>query len=57
MAKKTITELLQEAKQLREQEHRIKAEMKAKKSAIAIEYAEVLLSPELFQMRKPLTLH
>ena len=45
MAKKTIAELLQEAKALREQEKKIKAEMKAKKTAIAVEYADDL-NPE-----------
>jgi len=46
MAKKTIAELLQEAKQLREQESKIKVEMKAKKAAIAIEYADNLPAEE-----------
>ena len=46
MAKKTIAELLQEAKALREQEQRIKQEMKAKKTAIAVEYADNLPEAE-----------
>ena len=46
MAKKTIAELLAEAKQLREAEAKIKAEMKAKKTAIAVEYADNLPEAE-----------
>ncbi len=45
MAKKTITELLLEATQLRQREKEIKAQMKAQKQVIAIEYADNL-SPE-----------
>lgn len=44
--KKSIAELLAEAKQLREAERKLKAEMKAKKSAIAVEYADNLPTEE-----------
>lgn len=46
--KKTIAELLQEAKQLKQKEIALKLEMKAKKSAIATEYCDNL-SPEAKQ--------
>ncbi len=46
MGKKTITELLQEAKELKQKEIALKQEMKAKKSAIAIEYADNLPEAE-----------
>lgn len=46
MAKKTIAELLQEAKALREAMAKQKAEMKAKKNAIAVEYADNLPAEE-----------
>lgn len=48
MAKKTIAELLQEAKELKQKEIALKQEMKAKKTAIAVEYADNL-SPEAKQ--------
>ncbi len=44
--KKTITELLQEAKNLRHQEAELKAQMKQKKIAIASEYADNLPEAE-----------
>lgn len=45
MAKKTIAELLQEAKLLKQKEVELKAQMKAQKAVIAVEYADNL-SPE-----------
>lgn len=48
MAKKTIAELLVEAKQLRIKEKELKAQMKAQKQIIAVEYADNL-SPEAKQ--------
>lgn len=45
MGKKTIAELLAEAKQLKQKEAQIKAELKAQKQIIAVEYADNL-SPE-----------
>ena len=46
MAKKTIAELLQEAKQLKIQEAELKAKMRAQKSAIATEYCDNLPEAE-----------
>lgn len=46
MAKKTIAELLTEAKVLREAMTKLKAENKAKKTAIAVEYADGLSEVE-----------
>jgi hypothetical protein len=40
MGKKTITELLQEAKNLKQQETELKARMKAQKATLAVEYAD-----------------
>lgn len=48
MAKKTITELLTEAKELKQKEIALKAEMKKQKQIIATEYADCL-SPEAKQ--------
>ena len=48
MTKKTIAELLQEAKQLRNQERELKARMKAQKSILITEYQDNL-SPEVKQ--------
>ena len=50
MAKKTITELLQEAKALRQKETELKQAMKLQKQAIAVEYADNL-SPEAKQQQ------
>lgn len=44
--KKTIAELLQEAKELRQKEVALKQEMKAKKTAIAVEYCDNLPEAE-----------
>lgn len=46
MGKKTIAELLNEAKLLKQQEKELKANMKAKKQVIATEYADCLSEPE-----------
>lgn len=48
MTKKTIAELLAEAKQLRQKEKELKAQMKAQKQIIAVEYADNL-NPEAKQ--------
>ncbi len=48
MSKKTILELLEEAKQLKQKEKDIKAEMKKQKQIIATEYSDCL-SPEAKQ--------
>ncbi len=50
MTKKTIAELLAEAKQLRTKEKELKAQMKAQKQIIAVEYADNL-SPEAKQQQ------
>ncbi len=46
MAKRTIAELLQEAKVLKQQERELKAKMKAKKQVIATEYVDCLSADE-----------
>jgi hypothetical protein len=46
MAKKTIAELLAEAKELKEAQKKLNAEMKAKKAAIAVEYVDNLPEAE-----------
>ena len=46
MGKKTIAELLQEAKELKKQEADLKARMKAQKQTLAVEYADNLPEAE-----------
>jgi hypothetical protein len=49
MVKKTITELLQEAKALKQKEREIKEAMKSQKKAIAVEYCDNLSEEEKAQ--------